>query len=104
MRVPYLKSDLRPRGMSRARKGAVLGVSVAALAAGVTAGAGPAVARPKAAPAPAADCSAAYRIEQKLSTGTTWRMCWRFEAKSGLVLEKISYQPPGETKPIRVLN
>ncbi|MDX3311411.1 copper amine oxidase, partial [Streptomyces sp. ME08-AFT2] len=69
------------------------------------AGAGPAAARPKAAPAAAAaDCSAAYRIEQKLSTGTTWRMCWRFEAKSGLVLEKVSYQPPGEAKPIRVLN
>ncbi|GGR69666.1 hypothetical protein GCM10010269_05580 [Streptomyces humidus] len=104
MRVPVPIGGLRPRGVSRVRKGALVGLSVAALAAGATAGAGPAPAGPKAAPAAAADCSAAYRIEQKLSTGTTWRMCWRFEAKSGLVLEKISYQPPGETKPIRVLN
>lgn len=104
MRVPDPMGGLRPRGVSRVRQGALVGLSVAALAAGATAGAGPAAARPKAAPAAAADCSAAYRIEQKLSTGTTWRMCWRFEAKSGLVLEKISYQPPGETKPIRVLN
>ncbi|MCQ9182410.1 copper amine oxidase [Streptomyces sp. IBSBF 2953] len=104
MRVPDPIGGLRPRGVSRVSKAAVVGLSAAALAAGSAAGAGPAAARPKAAPAAAADCSAAYRIEQKLSTGTTWRMCWRFEAKSGLVLEKISYQPPGETKPIRVLN
>ncbi|MEV1065013.1 copper amine oxidase [Streptomyces sp. NPDC050263] len=99
MRVPKLISG------HRARTGAAVGLSVAALATGAAAGAGPAAAQPKAAPAAAAaDCSAAYRIEQKLSTGTTWRMCWRFEAKSGLILEKVSYQPPGETKPIRVLN
>jgi primary-amine oxidase len=90
--------------MTRARRTAAVGLAVAALAAGVTTGAGPATARTKAAPAAAADCSAAYRIEQKLAAGTTWRMCWRFESKSGLVLEKVSYQPPGETKPIRVLN
>ncbi|WP_432031140.1 copper amine oxidase [Streptomyces antibioticus] len=94
---------MRVNHISRTRKGAAFGLSLAALAAGATAGAGPAVAQPKAAPAPAADCSAAYRIEQKLSTGTTWRMCWRYEAKSGLVLEKVTYQPPGEPKPIRVL-
>ncbi|MFI1004256.1 copper amine oxidase [Streptomyces galbus] len=89
----------------RARRGAAaLGLSVAALAAGVTTAAGPAAAGPRTAPAPAPACSAAYRIEQKLSTGTTWRMCWRYEAKSGLVLEDVSYQPPGEPKPIKVLN
>ncbi|MDQ0958372.1 primary-amine oxidase [Streptomyces sp. B4I13] len=104
MRVPFLKRGPRSQGAARARTGAAVGLCVATLAAGAAAGAGPAAAQPKAAPAAAADCSAAYRIEQKLSTGTTWRMCWRFEAKSGLVLEKVSYQPPGETKPIRVLN
>ncbi|MFJ4807295.1 copper amine oxidase [Streptomyces longwoodensis] len=89
----------------RAHRGAAaLGLSVAALAAGVTTAAGPAAAGPRTAPAPAPACSAAYRIEQKLSTGTTWRMCWRYEAKSGLVLEDVSYQPPGEPKPIKVLN
>lgn len=91
MRVPNLIAGLRPRATGRARRTAAVGLCAAA-------------AQPKAAPAAAADCSAAFRIEQKLSTGTTWRMCWRFEAKSGLVLEKISYQPPGETKPIKVLN
>ncbi|MFJ3494502.1 copper amine oxidase [Streptomyces sp. NPDC086091] len=96
---------MRVTRTSRVRKGAALGLSVAALAAGASAtGSGAAVAQPKAAPAPAADCAAAYRIQQKLANGTTWRMCWRWESKSGLILEKISYQPPGEAKPVKVLN
>ncbi|MGW1951242.1 copper amine oxidase [Streptomyces sp. NPDC001920] len=95
---------MRVNRMSRARKGAAVGLSLAALAAGATTGAGSASAQPKAAPAPAADCSDAYRIEQKLTGGTTWRMCWRYDGKAGLVLEKISYQPKGEAQPIKVLN
>ncbi|MFF3330953.1 copper amine oxidase [Streptomyces sp. NPDC002888] len=95
---------MRVNSNSRARGRTALGLSLAAVAAGVTTGAaGPATAQPKAAPAPAAECSAAYRIEQKLSTGTTWRMCWRYDSKAGLVLDNISYQPKGETKPIKVL-
>ncbi|MFG2129946.1 copper amine oxidase [Streptomyces sp. NPDC048751] len=94
---------MRENSHSRARGRTALGLSLAALAAGVTTGAGPATAQPKAAPAPAAECSAAYRIEQKLSTGTTWRMCWRYDSKAGLVLDNVSYQPKGETKPIKVL-
>jgi primary-amine oxidase len=90
--------------ISRARARTAVGLSVAALAAGVTTGAGPATAQPKAAPAAAAECSAAYRIEQKLSSGTTWRMCWRYDSLAGLVLNNISYQPKGEAKPIKVLN
>lgn len=104
MRVQCSISDLRPRRLSRARKGAALGLSLAALAAGATAGAGPAVAQPKAAAAAAADCSAAYRIEQKLASGTTWRMCWRYDSMAGLVLEDVTYQPKGEAAPIKVLN
>ncbi|MET9969761.1 copper amine oxidase [Streptomyces sp. NPDC006356] len=83
---------------------AALGLAVAALAAGLTTGAGPATAQPRTAAAAAPDCSAAFRIEQKLSTGTTWRMCWRYDSLAGLVLDDISYQPKGETKPIKVLN
>ncbi|WP_455352055.1 copper amine oxidase [Streptomyces sp. SYSU K217416] len=95
-------------------------LAVAALAGGATAATGPAAAAPRPAapqaaapgsaagsaakaPAPPADCSAAYRIEQKLSGGTTWRMCWHYESEAGLVLDKVSYQPKGEAKPIRVL-
>lgn len=96
---------MRVNRMSRARRRTALGVTVVALAAGVTTGAGPATAQPKAAPAAAAaDCGTAYQIEKKLASGTTWRMCWRFESKAGIVLEDISYQPPGEAKPIKVLN
>ncbi|WP_031486868.1 copper amine oxidase [Streptomyces bicolor] len=95
---------MRVNRISRARRRAALGLSLAALAAGATTGAGPAAAQPKAAAAPTPNCSAAYRIEQKLSTGTTWRMCWRFNGTSGVILEDISYQPPGEAKPIKVLN
>ncbi|MDX3089298.1 copper amine oxidase [Streptomyces sp. ME02-6978a] len=95
--------------ISGARKRAAVGLSALALAAGVTSAAGPASAQPAARPgaAPAAaepDCSAAYRIEQKLSTGTTWRMCWSYEAEAGLVLSDVSYQPPGESAPIKVLS
>ncbi|MEV5873093.1 copper amine oxidase [Streptomyces sp. NPDC052101] len=92
-------------GIRRTRRAVAAGLTVAALAAGATTAAGPAAARPRAsAAAPAPDCGAAHRIEQKLSTGTTWRMCWHYDSKAGLVLERISYQPKGEPKPIRVLN
>ncbi|MFI8828564.1 copper amine oxidase [Streptomyces sp. NPDC053431] len=70
-----------------------------------TSGATPVSAAPAAPAAPApADCSAAYRIEQKLDGGTVWRMCWRYSTDSGLILDKVTYQPPGEPAPIRVLN
>ncbi|MEU2783877.1 MULTISPECIES: copper amine oxidase [Streptomyces] len=104
MRANSSTSGSRPRRGARARRSAAVGVSLAALAAGATTGASTATAQPRAAAAAAADCSAVYRIEQKLSSGTTWRMCWRYDGKAGLVLEKISYQPKGETKPIKVLN
>ncbi|KPH99268.1 Copper amine oxidase domain-containing protein [Actinobacteria bacterium OK074] len=96
MRVPTINP-------ARRRAAAVL--AAVALTAGVSTAAGPtAVAGPRAAgTTAAADCSAAYRIEQKLSTGTTWRMCWHYEREAGLVLEHISYQPPGEPRPIKVL-
>src|SRR5882757_593970 len=98
--------------ISRARSRGAVALAVATLSAdatagavtaGATGGAGPAVAQPKTAAAAAPDCSAAYRIEQKLSTGTTWRMCWHYEREAGLVLENISYQPPGQATPIKVL-
>ncbi|MEU0725240.1 copper amine oxidase [Streptomyces sp. NPDC006140] len=101
---------MRVNSTSTTRTRAAVGLTVAALAAGATAGAGPATAgpapaRPQAAPAAAAAyCGAAHRIEQKLSTGTTWRMCWRHDSKAGLVLEDISYQPKGERRPIKILN
>ncbi|MFI6645025.1 copper amine oxidase [Streptomyces sp. NPDC050504] len=59
-----------------------------------------AAARQAALPPP---CSAAYRIQQTLDGGTTWRMCWRYDTDSGLVLDNITYQPKGEAVPIRVL-
>jgi primary-amine oxidase len=94
---------MRVNRNSRARRRVLTGLVAAGLALGGTAAA-PAVAQQKAAPAAAGDCSAAYRIEQKLSTGTTWRMCWRYDSNAGLVLEHVSYQPPGESRPIKVLN
>ncbi|MGW0121427.1 copper amine oxidase [Streptomyces sp. NPDC003327] len=106
--------NLRPR---RARtRGAALTAAALLGAATVTAAAGPATgstgaprppgtgtqARP-AAPAPSTDCSAAYRITQTLDGGTTWRMCWRYSTDAGLILDKVTYQPPGAAAPIRVL-
>ncbi|WLW51409.1 copper amine oxidase [Streptomyces sp. YU58] len=96
---------MRVNRLSPARRRTAVGLTVAGLAAGLTTGTAPAAAEPKAAPAAAAaECSTAYRIEQKLAGGTTWRMCWRYDNKAGLVLENISYQPKGETRPIKVLN
>ncbi|MGW5662699.1 copper amine oxidase [Streptomyces sp. NPDC003758] len=92
----------RARRQSLHRR-AMAGLLTAGLALGGTA-ATPAFARPETAAAPAAECGAAYRIEQKLSTGTTWRMCRRYDKYAGLVLEHVSYQPPGESRPIKVLN
>ncbi|MFI8519362.1 copper amine oxidase [Streptomyces sp. NPDC085481] len=75
--------------------GALLGTTVATTTAATPVSAAPAP--------PPADCSAAYRIQQKLDGGTVWRMCWRYDTDSGLVLDKVTYQPPGEPAPIRVL-
>src|SRR5438309_670248 len=94
---------MRVNRFGSARTRAAVGLGVAAVAPGATTAAGPAVPQPKAAGAAAASCSAAYRIEQKLSTGTTWRMCWHYESNAGLVLEDVSYQPKGEARPIKVL-
>ncbi|MEU6367943.1 copper amine oxidase [Streptomyces sp. NPDC046931] len=94
---------MRVNRIGRARRPALTGLLAAGLAFGGTAAA-PAATQPRAAAQPAAQCSAAYRIEQKLSTGTTWRMCWRYDSHAGLVLEHVSYQPPGEARPIQVLN
>ncbi|MFC8343945.1 copper amine oxidase [Streptomyces sp. NPDC057280] len=96
---------MRVNRISHARsRTAALGLAVAALAAGLTTGAGPATAQPQSAAAAAPDCSAAYRLEQKLAGGTTWRMCWRYDSMAGLVLDDITYQPKGEPAPIKVLN
>lgn len=87
---------------ARARVAAAIGAS--ALLGTVAVAAGP-VGTAQAAPQSpaAADCSTPYRIEQKLDGGTTWRMCWHYESNAGLVLDKVSYQPKGESAPIKVL-
>lgn len=91
----------------RARKRpafAVTGLAVTALLAGLFATAPAATAAPPRAPQAAEPaCSDAYRIEQTLDGGTTWRMCWHYNTLSGLVLDDVSYQPKGEAQPIKVL-
>ncbi|MEU4886905.1 copper amine oxidase [Streptomyces xinghaiensis] len=96
------------RRPSPARKRARAALALTALVGGAAAAAGPvanaAGTAPQAPSAPqAAPCSAAYTIEKKLSGGTTWRMCWHYTTKAGLVLDKITYQPKGEPRPIPVL-
>ncbi|MFF3327669.1 copper amine oxidase [Streptomyces sp. NPDC002889] len=95
--------------VSRARsRGALL--AAAALLGSVGAATGPASAAPADAPSaakaapPRSDCSDAFRIQQTLDGGTTWRMCWRYDTDSGLILDKVTYQPKGEPRPIRVIN
>ncbi|MFJ8077416.1 copper amine oxidase [Streptomyces sp. NPDC096176] len=102
MHVTHVNRASRAR-----RRGALL--AAAALLGSVGAATGPASAAPNATQIPAAavprpECSSAFRIEQKLDGGTTWRMCWRYDTDAGLVLDKVGYQPKGERRPIRVLN
>ncbi|MGH4032209.1 copper amine oxidase [Actinomycetota bacterium Odt1-20B] len=95
------------RRVVRARKRAATALAVTALLGAAVVAAGPAGAAPnkaaKKAPAAAPSCSAAYRIEQTVDGGTTWRMCWRYDSTAGLILDNISYQPKNEPKPIAVL-
>ncbi|WP_431772636.1 copper amine oxidase [Streptomyces cucumeris] len=95
------------RRLGRARLRVAAAVGATTLLGTVAVAAGPAQAAPAKlpakAPAPAAACSTPYKIEQTLDGGTTWRMCWHYESKAGLVLDDVSYQPKGESAPIKVL-
>ncbi|WP_327672215.1 MULTISPECIES: copper amine oxidase [unclassified Streptomyces] len=92
-----LRARIRPAAVAT-------GLAVTALLAGTLATAPVATAAPPQAPAATAPaCSDAYRIEQTLDGGTTWRMCWHYNTLAGLVLDDVSYQPKGEAQPIRVL-
>lgn len=92
-----LRARIRPAAVAT-------GLAVTALLAGTLATAPAATAAPPQAPTAAAPaCSDAYRIEQTLDGGTTWRMCWHYNTLAGLVLDDVSYQPKGEAQPIRVL-
>ncbi|MFC7302903.1 copper amine oxidase [Streptomyces monticola] len=96
----------------RAHKRAAAGLAACVLLGAAMTAAGPATAAPQQQPqtaqrapgAAAPDCSPAYRIEQTLDGGTTWRMCWHYDKYAGVTLDKITYQPKGEPKPIPVLN
>ncbi|MFI7011152.1 copper amine oxidase [Streptomyces sp. NPDC050145] len=93
------------RGPRRRRASALSGLAVTALL-GTALATSPAAQAAPAAPqraAAAPACSAAYRIEQTLDGGTTWRMCWHYNTLAGLVLDDVSYQPKGEATPIKVL-
>ncbi|NHC12448.1 primary-amine oxidase [Motilibacter sp. E257] len=49
-------------------------------------------------------CGSNGLVNEKLHNGTRWTMCWRVDAKTGLVLEKIAVQAPGETVPTTVID
>ncbi|MFE0640767.1 copper amine oxidase [Streptomyces sp. NPDC058877] len=104
-----------PTPRNRRTRTRAAALTAVALLATTTAAAGPATGAtrfpeppptlPTSNPGPAEPgCSTAYRITQKLSGGTTWRMCWRYDIDAGLVLDRITYQPPGARVPIPVLN
>ncbi|MFF6888318.1 copper amine oxidase [Streptomyces sp. NPDC012421] len=48
-------------------------------------------------------CSAAHRITTKLDGGASWEMCWRYSTDAGLILDGITYRPPGGAA-VRVLS
>jgi hypothetical protein len=61
--------------------------------------AGPAAAH---APAPA-QCAASTTVKETLPNGTTWELCWRMNARSGLVLENVAVSSARYPAPVRVL-
>ena len=65
---------------------------------------GPAAAQaPAPAPPAPAQCAASTEVKETLPNGTTWKLCWRMNAKSGLVLENVSMSSKRYPDPVRVL-
>ncbi|GGY75007.1 copper amine oxidase [Streptomyces omiyaensis] len=81
---------------------AFLGTATAAAAPGAPTP--PTVPRPTAQPRPPvhAVCSSAYRITRTLDGGASWDMCWRYSTDAGLILDRVTYRPPGGAA-VRVL-
>ncbi|WP_242676472.1 copper amine oxidase [Streptosporangium minutum] len=52
--------------------------------------------------APAAPCSAPYRIDRTLPNGARWQLCWEMRNIEGLTLTKVVYTPKGN-RPVSVL-
>jgi primary-amine oxidase len=77
-----------------------LGVALLFTTIGLTAG--PAAAAPTPAP-PAAQCAASTAVKETLPNGTTWELCWRMNAKSGLVLDNVAISSPRYPEPVRIL-
>ncbi|MEU7155867.1 copper amine oxidase [Streptomyces chrestomyceticus] len=90
---------------ARVRRAALLAAPLLLGTAALTSGpaAAQAASPPSSPAATAAGCSTPYSITQTLEAGTTWRMCWHYDANAGLVLDNVSYQPKGEPRPIQVL-
>ncbi|MFH8724648.1 copper amine oxidase [Streptomyces termitum] len=90
---------------SRRARGTLAALAATALLGTATA-ASPAVGAPAAtataAAAPAPACSAAQRVTRTLDGGAVWAMCWRYSTDAGLILDHITYQPPGGA-PVKVL-
>lgn len=46
---------------------------------------------------PGANCSASFFVDQTLSNGARWQLCWEQRNLDGIVLRDIYYTPPGGT-------
>lgn len=44
---------------------------------------------------PGANCSASFFVDQTLSNGARWQLCWEHRNLDGIVLRDIYYTPPG---------
>ncbi|MBQ1445009.1 MAG: copper amine oxidase [Renibacterium sp.] len=42
------------------------------------------------------DCGGAKGISHSFKSGAAWSMCWKVDAKQGLVLSNVNYQAPGK--------
>ena len=51
-----------------------------------------------------ASCSGDSLVQETLTAGSSWEMCWRIDSYRGLVLDKVAFQPRDEAAPIMVLD
>ncbi|CAH0240411.1 Primary amine oxidase [Microbacterium sp. Bi128] len=49
-------------------------------------------------------CSGESRVTKKLAAGTTWDLCWRIDATSGLTIEKVFFQGINDPAPIQAFD
>ncbi|MET0913975.1 MAG: copper amine oxidase, partial [Acidimicrobiales bacterium] len=49
------------------------------------------------------NCSAGFQVDETLTNGARWQMCWEKRAREGIVIHDVTYTPIGG-QPVEVLS